>query len=684
MSERTSRRPQASLGRRLWRPPQNGEFVLGLVLALILPCVAAWMAVGLQVFDHFPGVPFLVATVGATLVGRLSASLIATFASGILVSTLATSPETGLEATRPQDLVAVGVFVALSFIVAYSLALKEAARDEADDARLEIETLARALAAERNTMLQILQQMPNGVMVADAAGAITMQNARAREILDYEYPLGTRIGSPRPAFPWIARRPDGGEYEPRDYPMSRSIRTGAVVIGEPMSIERGDGTTVMIEVDSAPIRRSDDDSIAGAVTVFQDVTERIETQERLLHLTKRLQQIQAVTDATLTQLTFDDLADRLLHTLREVLGTDSATLLLLDRTGTELIEHTTVGVETDGPAVHVPVGRGIAGKIASTVSPLVIDDLSTYEAVRHWLTDMMSSMMGVPLVYRGQVRGVIHVATHQPRHFTNDDVEVLELAANRITSALERASLHDSRAAMSRALQRSLLPATMPVIDGVELAALYLPFSANDEVGGDFYDVFPHGEGTWGVVIGDVSGKGPDAAAVMGLAAHTVRTLARYEERPSAVLGALNSELLRAERVATERFCTACEMRLHPDVGHLRVTVCLAGHPLPFALRADGRVEHVGAPGTLLGTFQDPELHDVAVDLLPGEAIVAFTDGLVERRGSNIDEGETRLAELLSTCTGLSADEIVARVQRALIEPGALDDDVALVVIKKR
>ena len=125
-------------------------------------------------------------------------------------------------------------------------------------------------------------------------------------------------------------------------------------------------------------------------------------------------------------------------------------------------------------------------------------------------------------------------------------------------------------------------------------------------------------------------------------------------------------------------------MRLHPDVDHLRVTICLAGHPMPFALRAGGRVEHVGAPGTLLGTFQDPELHDVAVDLRPGEVIVAYTDGLVERRGSNIDDGETRLAELLSTCTGLSAHEIVARVQRALIDPIALDDDVALVVIKKR
>jgi serine phosphatase RsbU (regulator of sigma subunit) len=684
MSERPSQRSRTALGRRLWRPADTTKFVLGLVLAVILPFVAAWMAVDLQVFDRFPGVPFLVATVGATLVGRLSASLIATLASGVLISTSMVTPIGSLGATRPQDLIAVIVFVALSFIVAYSLASREASRDEADDARLDVESLARTLAAERNTMQQILQQMPNGVVVADATGVVTMQNARSREILAYEYPLGSTVESSDPTLPWIARRPDGSVYEPTDYPLSRSLRSGDTVIGEPMAIERADGTIVMIEVDSAPIRTRDDDAIVGVVTVFQDVTERVETQERLLQLTKRLQQIQAVTDATLTQLGFDDLADRLLQTLRHVLGTDSATLLLLDRKATQLIERATVGVQTDGPGAPVPVGQGISGKIASTVSPLVVDDVSTHEVVRHWLTDSMSSLMGVPLVYRGQVRGVIHVATCEPRVFTTDDVEVLELAANRIASALERAQLDDSRKAMSRALQRSLLPTSMPDIDGVELAALYRPFSPNDEVGGDFYDVFPHGEGTWGVVVGDVSGKGPDAAAVMGLAAHTVRTLARYEERPSAVLAALNDELLQAEQVATERFCTACEMRLRPDVDHLRITVCLAGHPLPFAVRADGRVEHVGVPGTLLGTFQDPELHDVAVDLWPGDAIVCYTDGLVEQRGATLDEGEARLSELLSTCTGLSADEIVARIQRELIDSIGLDDDVAIVVIRKR
>jgi serine phosphatase RsbU (regulator of sigma subunit) len=233
-------------------------------------------------------------------------------------------------------------------------------------------------------------------------------------------------------------------------------------------------------------------------------------------------------------------------------------------------------------------------------------------------------------------------------------------------------------------LQRSLAPVTLPRIEGVDLAALYRPFSPEDEIGGDFYDVFPHGEGTWGIAVGDISGKGPIAAAVMGLAAHTLRAIAMYETRPSAVLSGLNAAQLRAERVPSERFCTACAMRLRTESDHLRVTVCLAGHPQPFVVRTDGTVEHVGEPGTLLGSFADPDLHDVAIDLRPGDALVAYTDGLVEQRGIGIEQGDQDLAAVLSAFAGRESGEILAGIERALLGPMRVDDDVAIVVVKKR
>jgi serine phosphatase RsbU (regulator of sigma subunit) len=136
--------------------------------------------------------------------------------------------------------------------------------------------------------------------------------------------------------------------------------------------------------------------------------------------------------------------------------------------------------------------------------------------------------------------------------------------------------------------------------------------------------------------------------------------------------------------VQTERFCTACGIRVRAEASHLRATICLAGHPLPLLMHADGRVEQIGEAGTLLGSFADPELHDTTVDVMAGEALVAFTDGLVERRTLEIDEGERRLADLLSTCRDLSSARIVERIERELLGGDDLDDDVAVVVIAKR
>jgi len=666
----------------LWRPPKSTELVVGLVLAVVLPWFATWLTTDLEIFQRFPGLTFLAATVGATLVGRLSASVVATICSAALIASNDLLPGSVTD-NIAIDLLALLFFVIVSSTVAYALALRDASAEREAAVRSQIEELVGQVEAERSTMNQILQQMPSGVIVTDGEGNLTLQNTRSRQLLASDFDLGLGLESFISEAPWIGRRPDGVVYAPDEYPLVRAVRDGEVVLGERITIERDDGSSVILEVDATPIRASTGEVIVGAVASFQDVSERIETQDRLARSTRRLTQIQSVTDAALSGLGVDELADQLLRKVREVLEADSATLLLLDRTGSMLIEHTTVGAQTDGAAIPIPMGSGIAGTIASTMSPLVVEDLSTYEVERPWLVRSMRSLMGVPLVYQGEVKGVIHVATRTRRRFTTDEIEVAELAANRIAAALERASLYDSRSAMAQALQRSLLPSSLPEIDGVELAALYHPFSPDHEISGDFYDVYPHGEGTWGVVVGDVSGKGPKAAAIMGLAAHTMRALARYESRPSAVLAALNDTLLAAERVTEEQFCTACEMRLRSEPGHLRITLCLAGHPPPLLMRADGSVEEAGLPGTLLGSFRDPELHDVVLDLRPGDALVAYTDGLVERRDVGIDEGQRTLAELLSTCTELSAEEITARISREIVERVSLDDDVAVFVIRK-
>jgi phosphoserine phosphatase RsbU/P len=214
-----------------------------------------------------------------------------------------------------------------------------------------------------------------------------------------------------------------------------------------------------------------------------------------------------------------------------------------------------------------------------------------------------------------------------------------------LVRARERAEASEERARqLAETLQHSLIPPSPPTIPGLDVTAAYRPAGDGDEVGGDFYDVFETGQGEWAVALGDVQGKGAVAAAVTALARYTVRAAAMRDPEPSSVLAMLNDALIRQ---GAERFCTVVFLRLHWDRhGRLRVTVSSGGHALPL-LVADGAVEEVGRPGSLLGVLDEPVLHDDSVFLPPGAALFAFTDGLTEGRRGTEFFGEARLEGLL-------------------------------------
>lgn len=237
-------------------------------------------------------------------------------------------------------------------------------------------------------------------------------------------------------------------------------------------------------------------------------------------------------------------------------------------------------------------------------------------------------------------------------------------------------------ASLARTLQASLLPPDLPDIAGVEVAARYRPAEDGAEVVGDFYDLFEVGNDGWGVVIGDVCGKGPDAAALTAVARHTVRAAAMRERHPSRVLRALNQAVLHHD--SDERFCTAVYARLVPVAGGVRLSMSCGGHPLPLLLRADGSVETVGRPGTLLGAFDAPELGDVDVELGPGDSVVFFTDGATEAKRRGTVLGDERLKAIVAACAGLHADEIASRMEDAIVtfQEGAPQDDLAIVVLR--
>ncbi|MEU8121205.1 SpoIIE family protein phosphatase [Spirillospora sp. NPDC049024] len=235
---------------------------------------------------------------------------------------------------------------------------------------------------------------------------------------------------------------------------------------------------------------------------------------------------------------------------------------------------------------------------------------------------------------------------------------------------------------LAETLQRSFIPPALPPVPGLEVGGAYRPAGAGDEVGGDFYDVFEVSPDRWGLVLGDVCGKGVEAAVVTSLARHTVRAVATEADSPAGVLRRLNSSLLRPR---AERFCTAVYAGIErgPGGGPL-LTVSLGGHPAPLLGTAAGEVRSIGRTGDLLGVFEDVVLADEAVELRSGDAVLFFTDGVSEARSDAELFGEERLADLLSEVRALDADGITARVADRVLDfqDGVPRDDIALVTLK--
>ena len=295
------------------------------------------------------------------------------------------------------------------------------------------------------------------------------------------------------------------------------------------------------------------------------------------------------------------------------------------------------------------------------------------------------SLMIVPMSTGGRRLGTIAFAlSDSARRYDRADLSVAEELARRAAVAIDNARLYRERSYIARTLQESLLPPELPEVAGAEVAARFHPAGEAVEVGGDFYDVFDTSHG-WSVVMGDVCGKGADAAAVTALARYTLRTLGIQETSPAEVLRKLNEALLRQR--PDRRFCTVAYASLQVNGGG-SAEVCLSsgGHPLPLVLRADGTVEAVGEPGTLLGVLAEVSLTDTAVRLQRGDVMVLYTDGVTEARGPRGMFGSDALASVLASCAGLDAKSVAARIESAVLEiqEGHPRDDIAILAVRIR
>lgn len=319
---------------------------------------------------------------------------------------------------------------------------------------------------------------------------------------------------------------------------------------------------------------------------------------------------------------------------------------------------------------------GLSGSPTRQVTPGIGPTLATASAVG-------GETVVLPLVARNRVIGMLTLGKPTDEHFRQEILELAEDLSRRAALALDNARLYSERTAISQSLQRSLLPPGLPEIAGVEVDVIYRAAGEGNEVGGDFYDVFPIRDGAYGFAIGDVCGTGPNAAAVTGLARHALRLLAREGLSGPAVLERLNSAIL--DEGARSRFLTLLYGELRPqEDGSAELKVVCAGHPLPLRLRQDGSVEPAAEPQPLLGVIEDLELYEQTVTLDPGDVLLCVTDGVTERREGARMLGDDGLADVLTTCTGLTAGAVAARIMRAVerFASDAPSDDMAILAMR--
>jgi serine phosphatase RsbU (regulator of sigma subunit) len=390
----------------------------------------------------------------------------------------------------------------------------------------------------------------------------------------------------------------------------------------------------------------------------------------------RLRAIQSITDAALSRLDDRELLIEILDRIREILRADTVAVLLLDFSAGQLIATAAAGLEEEvRQGVRIPVGRGFAGRIAAEHRPVILDRVDHTTVLNPILLEKgIRSMMGVPMVARGRVTGVMHVGSLTPRQFTSHDVELLQLAADRAAAAVQSMAAHADRVAVE-ALQRSLIPSALPAVAGTEMAGRYVPGSG--VVGGDWYDVFTLPSGELCVVIGDVAGSGLPAAVIMGRMRSALRAYALETPDPAEALRRLDRKMQHFE---PDALATVLYAVFDPALDQVRV--CMAGH-FPPVIALPGQPAELAsiATGLMIGVSPDAPRRVTTLPIPAGALLCFYTDGLIERPGQLIDDGLERLRRIV---IAQPPEVVCAEVMGELVGSEPARDDIALLIIRRR
>ena len=572
------------------------------------------------------------------------------------------------------------------------------------------ERAAGSVHAERRLLHAVFQQVPVPLFVLGQDGTVRRANPAAGALLGAArgYPTGKPFSalvepSGRPAVRSLlaaAARTEGGRQLDCQLLTARG-RISCVLDVRPVSVRGGDDWLLVAarawpaagaagtktRAAPAPEPESAGPDQAGADEAAPDPVVTV--------MTRRLDLATTASRLLLENVTFSESVtlQRCARLLSEALG--AWVIVDMDRGGL-LRRHFVTGPDKQesGPLTQTmaavnPEPGSLPAQVRDSGSTLLVthaEDNSLLGAAPDGVPLLAllgtGSVLSVPLADGEQTHGVLTLARDPARgYFSLADVGLVEEIAEQLALAMSVRRMLRSRTETAEALQASLIPPVLRAVPGVEIASAHMAPTRGRAVGGDFYDVHPTPAG-WGVAIGDVCGKGEDAASVTAVARHAIRVLAHWNADPAEVLRGAN-EIMLAEEFGS-RFVTASTTHLSWSGSSLHAVLGSAGHPGPVLVRPDGRAQVLAGGGLPLGIFPDAEPVTHELELASGDVLFFCTDGLTDARSPDQAYFEGTLADGLSTLAGKPAADIVAGMRRLVLDfcAGVLLDDLTMLVLR--